>query len=105
MLRHLRFPGSIARSPYNNHMKQFRLSRQPQPPGATLTKFHVLSSDSSIVGSINVPNEEANDLQKHWLGGQKAPAAAAGNQNPMVTAMVAAARRHPLNKQAILRGC
>jgi hypothetical protein len=34
--------------------------------GATLTKFHVVDSAGSIVGSINVANEQAPDLQKHW---------------------------------------
>ncbi len=32
-----------------------------------LTKFHVLDSAGSIVGSINVQNSEAADLERHWL--------------------------------------
>ena len=86
-------------------MKQFTLSKQPR--GQTTTRFHVLAADNSICGIITVPNEAASDLEKHWLAGAPVPArAAAGKQqNPMVNAMVAAARRHPLNKQAILRGC
>ena len=47
-------------------MKQFQLSKQS--PGASLTKFHVLDSAGSIIGSINVQNEDADDLAKHWLG-------------------------------------
>jgi hypothetical protein len=85
-------------------MKQFQLSRQPQ--GQTLTKFHVLDSANSIIGIITVPNEAADDLQKHWLGGAPQPrAAAAGKQNRMVTAMVEASGRNRLGKAAVLRGC
>jgi hypothetical protein len=68
-------------------MKQFKLSRQT--PGATLTKFHVLDSAGSIIGSINVQNEAADDLARHWLQPQAAAAAvnAGGQQrNPMVNA-------------------
>ena len=32
------------------------------------TTFHVLDSQNSIVGSINVPNEQAEDMLKHWSG-------------------------------------
>jgi hypothetical protein len=58
-------------------MKQFKLFRQPQPPGATLTKFHVLNAENDIVGSINVANEDAADLAKHWLGSATQPKASA----------------------------
>jgi anthranilate phosphoribosyltransferase len=94
-------------------MKQFRLSRQS--PGATITKFHVYDSAGDIIGSINVANEDAADLQKHWLGSATQPKATAAaalatsargeQQNPMVAAMVRAAKKHPLNRAAILRGC
>ena len=89
-------------------MKQFRLSRQPNPRGSVLTKFHVLDSADSIVGSINVPNEAAADVERHWLGGATQPQAAAATSargNPMVSAMLAAAKKHPLNRAAVLRGC
>jgi hypothetical protein len=72
-------------------MKQFKLSRQPNPPGSVLTKFQVLDS-ASIIGSINVPNEEADDLARHWLGGATQPQAAAAvtpaGGNAMVNAML-----------------
>ena len=85
-------------------MTQFKLSRQP--PGATLSKFHVLDSAGSIIGSINVQNEEADDLQKHWVASAPAPrAATTGKQSPMINAMVRAAKKHPLNRAAVLRGC
>lgn len=42
----------------------FKLERQP--PGRTLTKFFVYDADDSIVGTINVSNEAADDLLKHW---------------------------------------
>jgi hypothetical protein len=90
-------------------MKQFKLSRQT--PGATLTKFFIYDGND-IIGSVNVANEDAADLEKHWLGGAqpKAPAAlatpAGGKpQNPAVSAMLAVARKNRLSKTAILRGC
>ena len=85
-------------------MKQFQLSRQPR--GQTTTRFHVIASDNSVCGIITVPNEEVDDLERHWVASSPAPAArtAAGKQNLMVKAMTEAARRHPLNQQAILRG-
>ena len=54
--------------------------------GATLTKFHVINSAGDIVGSINVANEQASDLQKHWRE-PGAPAAAAGNYARAVNAI------------------
>ncbi len=90
-------------------MKQFQLSRQPR--GQTTTRFHVLASDNSICGIITVPNASADDLERHWLGGAPQPKASAaavtpgGKQNSAVAAMLSAARKHPLNKQAVLRGC
>lgn len=91
-------------------MKQFRLSKQPQPPGAVLTKFHVLDSANSAIGIITVPNEDAADLERHWLGAPQAKAHAAlspsGRANPMISAMVAAHKRQgPPPREAILRGC
>ena len=59
-------------------MKKFELSRQPQLRGDTLTRFHVLDSAGSTVGIISVPTSQADDLQRHWLGGAtQSPAAAA----------------------------
>ena len=73
--------------------------------GATLTKFHVVDARGDIVGSINVANEQASDLLKHWRE-PAAPAAAAGSHARTVNAISNALRRGPrLNKEAILRGC
>ena len=84
-------------------MKQFQLFRQPR--GQTTTRFHVLASDNSICGIITVPNEQVDDLERHWVASAPAPArAAAGKQNPAVAAMLAAAPRNKLSKQAVLRG-
>jgi hypothetical protein len=107
-------------------MKQFKLSRQP--PGPTLTRFFVYDGDD-IIGSVNVANEDATALEKHWIGATQPkavaprrssalaealaakrqpgshPPASNKEQNPMVAAMVRAAKRHPLNQQAVLRGC
>ena len=72
--------------------------------GATLTKFHVVDARGDIVGSINVANEQASDLQKHWRE-PGAPAAATKHQTA-VNAISAALRRGPrMKKEAILRGC
>ena len=87
-------------------MKQFQLSKQPR--GQTTTRFHVVAADDSICGIITVPNEQADDLARHWVGATPQPKAAAvttsGKQNPMIAAMLAAAPRNRLSKQAILRG-
>jgi hypothetical protein len=73
-------------------MKQFRLSRQT--PGAVLTKFFVYDG-TDIIGSIDVPNEEADDLPKHWLGGATQPQAAAPTKKggALAAAFKAAAKR------------
>jgi hypothetical protein len=111
-------------------MKQFELSRKSA--GALITKFFVYNADGDIIGSISVPNEDAADLEKHWLGSaaqkpqamtsatrgkraidalmeaeRSAPVVAAPArkyENPAVAAMMAAAPRNRLSKQAILRG-
>jgi hypothetical protein len=97
---------------------------------AVLTKFHVLDSAGDIVGSIAVRNEEANDLERHWLGGAtQHPASAPTRQgsalaaaleakrqpgarppalkeeNPSVAAMLRASKKNTLSAAAILRGC
>ena len=84
-------------------MTHFRLSRKEAGP--VLTKFHILDSAGSIVGSINVQTEDADDLEKHWVASAPAPArAAVGRQeNPMIGAMLRAAPRNGFSKQAILR--
>ena len=106
---------------------KFRLSRQPQLPGDTLTRFHVLSDDSTV-GIITVPSEAAADLERHWLQPQAAaptkkgsalaaaleankrpgalpPDHASKKENPAVAAMLAAAKKNRLSQAAILRGC
>jgi hypothetical protein len=110
---------------------KFRLSKQT--PGETITKFFVYNSSGDTIGIISVPNEEADDLERHWLGGgatqpqasavtkkgtgllaaaleaNKRPGALppdrAKQENPMVSAMLRAAKQHTLNRQAILRSC
>jgi hypothetical protein len=92
------------------------------------TKFDVVDPDGTICGRICVPPEEASDLLAHWQDaprnasapkravnamlaakqGAPVPAPAHSkpeNANPMVAAMVRAAKKHPLNRAAILRGC
>jgi hypothetical protein len=81
---------------------KFRLSRKPSE--AILTVFHVIDcSDGSIVGSISVRNEEADDLERHWLSQPLAavapramqPTAAAAPRRPSsaLSAAMAAVRR------------
>ena len=73
--------------------------------GATLTKVHIVDARGDIVGSVNVANEQASDLQKHWRE-PGAPAAAVGNHARAVNAISAALRNGPrMNKEAIFRGC
>jgi hypothetical protein len=72
-----------------------------------LSRFRVKNAAGDVVGHINVKPSEEADLLAHWRSSAQAPArAAAGKrENPMVAAMVKASKRHPLNKQAVLRGC
>jgi hypothetical protein len=77
--------------------------------GPVLTKFHVVDSAGDIVGSINVANEQATDLQKHWRE-PVAPAAGASKQAKAIAMLSAAVRKGPrlskeASKAAILRGC
>jgi hypothetical protein len=93
---------------------KFRLQKSTGSNHAA-TKFDVVDSAGTICGRITVPPEEAADLERHWLGGATQPKAAAAAalatsargepQNPMVAAMVRAARKNRPTKQAILRGC
>ncbi len=74
--------------------------------GAVLTKFHVVDSVGTIVGSINVGNEQAADLQKHWRQPGAPAATAAGNHARAVNAISNALRKGPgLSKEGVLRGC
>jgi hypothetical protein len=109
-------------------MTTFKLSKKDV--GVSLTTFHVYNSAGDIIGSINVPNEDAGDLQRHWCGGttQQAMAAASSKRNavadamrkrsgaaalgasgtskrnPMISALVKAPR-HRMTYAAILRSC
>jgi hypothetical protein len=112
-------------------MTTFKLSRQSV--GVTITKFFVYNAAGDIIGSINVPNEDAADLEKHWLGsatqpqvstllassrrkenalvaamqkrtGSPALAPARKHENPMVDAMLRVAPKNRLSPAAILRG-
>ena len=75
---------------------KFRLSRQPQRPGDTLTRFHVLSDDSTV-GIISVPSEAAADLERHWLQPQ---ALATTKKGAPVAALEERPARLPLRKKA-----
>ncbi len=83
----------------------FRLEKQS--PGKQLTKFFVYDDANAIVGTINVPNEAASDLERHWKGApapQSSPRNTANaKQDRSVAAMVAASRKQ--SRAAILRGC
>ena len=82
----------------------FKLERKST--GATLTKYHVVDSNNTIVGSINVANEQSGDLEKCWRGAAPAAATTAAKQARAITALAAALKRGPkLDRQAILRGC
>ena len=76
---------------------RFRLSRLS--PGATITKFHVFNSSGDTVGVVNVPNEDADALERHWLGGTTQPQASAlaasarRKENALVAKMLDAGKR------------
>jgi hypothetical protein len=73
--------------------------------GRTLTTFHVTDDKGMICGSINVANNQADDLMKHWRAPTGAPAAAA-KQSSATTALISALKRGPrLSRQGVLRGC
>jgi hypothetical protein len=83
----------------------FRLEKKSTGP--TLTKFFVRDSTNAIVGTINVANEQAADLQKHWRSPQATapPAKAVDKAAAGKAAIVAALRKGPrLSKAALLRG-
>lgn len=84
----------------------FRLEKTAS--NRVVSKFHVLNAAGDIVGSSNVKPSEEADLLAHWKGAPRAApraATAAGKENRMVSAMAEAAKKHPLSKQAVLRGC
>jgi hypothetical protein len=92
-------------------MTTFRLQKSPGC-NHSVTRFDVIDAAGSICGRITVPNEAADDLLAHWKDAPPRSAPASQpvrgkpqRQNPMVGAMVAAAKKHPLNRTAILRGC
>jgi hypothetical protein len=65
-----------------------------------LAKFHVQNQRGDIIGSINVPCEQASDLLRHWNGAndrlsgeQHQP----GFRSPL--------KLKPLSRAAILRCC
>ena len=64
------------------------------------TTFHVTDSAGDIVGSINVPHGQEDDLLRHWRGAN-APG------TPVVAARPGANLKilPRLSRAAILRGC
>ena len=57
----------------------FRLEKNTAGP--TLTRFYVKDNSNAIVGTINVANEHADDLVKHWRTPQAATAKPAGGRS------------------------
>jgi hypothetical protein len=65
--------------------------------------FHIVDARGTTCGSVNVPPEEAADLQKHWRGAH-APGTPAGTAAAARTGV----KLKPLprlSRAAILRGC
>lgn len=82
-------------------MTRFKLVQKSS--NRTQTTFHVMAGDA-IVGSINVPPSQVEDLLKHWHTPQAAPAKAADKAAASHQAIVAALRKGPrLKKAALLR--
>ena len=67
------------------------------------TVFHVRDAgDGTVLGSINCPRGQEDDLLGHWRGAQQSPGTPAG---PAAAARPGVKLRlPPLSKQAILRG-
>ena len=117
---------------------KFRLERKPQRPDDTLAYYRILNAAGDALGHVNVPIEQAADLEKHWSRATPQPLAAAtpralqptasaaakknafaeaikakrpgarpvdyaSKPDPAVDAMVAAAPKHTLSKEACLR--
>ena len=77
---------------------RFRLTKKSA--GKSLTKFHVLDQQDSIVGSINVPNAEVSDLLRCWSGPEE--------QKTSLSAQPGFRKRLPavrMSQAGILRGC
>ena len=73
---------------------------------ASIVKFRI-SDDFGVCGSVSCKPEHQSDLLACWRAAPPRPAAAnaaARGKNPMVSAMMSA-RKHPLTRAAILRGC
>ena len=64
-----------------------------------VAKFQVVNRAGEIIGSINVPPEEANALLKHWGGPVERPAAR------MSVPAFQLGKPRPMSRAAILRGC
>ena len=81
----------------------FRLTKKSA--GKSLSRFHILNSAGDIVGSVNVPNAEANDLLRHWqgeVGDSPQSKNLSAQQQPGLRTRLPAVRMSPAG---ILRGC
>lgn len=95
-------------------MTHFRLEKSTTASShSSVTRFNVFNARGDIIGSINVPPDEEQDLLTHWRSSAPAPARAAATpraagkkENPMIAALLNASRRNgPLTRAAILRAC
>jgi hypothetical protein len=77
---------------------KFRLSKVSE--NRIIAKFHVLDEAQSVVGSINVPRNQVDDLIRSWAGPTGNPPAA---KQGMAKALLASRRQ--VSKAAVLRGC
>jgi hypothetical protein len=84
-------------------MTKFRLEKISS--NNSVTKFDVRDS-SGICGRICTSPRDEAALLAHWKNGPRptASAATAGKRNPMIAAMLAA-KKHPMTRASILRGC
>ena len=70
---------------------------------AALAKFHILNATGDIVGSVNVPPAQVDDLLRCWVG--TAPAKDSPQSPKSALAAEFMKARKPTSKVAILRGC
>ena len=71
------------------------------------TKFHVVDSTNSVIGSVNVPTRKAADFLQHWAGPTDMPKQSAGQQQEQVASKLLRPKKMSaaIRKAMVLRGC
>ena len=82
---------------------KFRLTKKST--GQVLTTFHIFDGNNDVVGSVNVPHHQVDDLLRHWQGAIDSPQRQRETSSPnaMVAAMMKV--RKSITPRNILRSC